>query len=93
MIGKTRKTAADNAFEHYALKQQQQKERDAQIYRQLEQRRMLQNRFDHSEQQHQHERAQIKETIFNNLPDNKIHDLQQQFEQQREPTHQHSLSM
>ncbi len=93
MIGKSRKIAEQNAFEHYTLKQHQQKERDAHIHRQLEQRRMLQNHFDELEQHYQDERNQIKDTVFNNLSEDRINALQETFDQDIRQAHEHRYTM
>lgn len=92
VTGKHQQTAKQNETECYQAFKKQQAEKDALIYRQIEQRRMLQERFDALKSQQQVERENIKQAIFTKLSDDKVQTLNHSYEQQIQ-RHDHGLHL
>lgn len=92
VTGKHKHTAKQNETERYQAFKIQQEEKDALIYRQLEQRRLLQERFDALKAQQRTERENIKQAIFQKLPDEKVQTLHHSYKQQVQ-RHDRGLSL
>lgn len=92
VTGKRRNIVKDNETERYEIFKKQQAEKEALIFRQIEQRRLLQERFDTLKAQQQDERDTIKQAVFAKLPEEKLQTLNQSYEQQVQ-RHDRGLSL
>lgn len=80
--GRHSKIIQQNEAEAYAALQRDKMQKDALVTRQIDERRVLQERFDDLRQQESRDLMRMKEAVFSKLPEEKIAQISKAFEKQ-----------
>lgn len=93
LTGRHAKVKAQNEIEAYQSLIRDQAEKDALVFRQIEERRSWQNSYDRVQGQYQEQCVKLQTAVFSKLPEDKIEILKPELEAERSISHDFGMEM